>query len=243
MQLLQRFKGWDFATAAAEVDKVIGRVPAEASKPALDPAKRRDMLNRLWTGAALVTRDSPVMRYLSSRGLIPPSNIDVLRYAASCPVPGGGEAPALLAKVQAPDGSPATLHRTFLRADGLGKADMDQPRAVMPGEIPDGSAIRLSTYHHTRLGIAEGIETALAAAARFDMPVWAAINATMLAKWEPPQDVNEVTIFADNDDSLTGQAAAFVLGRRLRLRRRIAVRVEIPPAVGTDWADMMEAAE
>ena len=68
-----------------------------------------------------------------------------------------------------------TLHRTFLRPDGSGKAEMRSPRKLMPGTVPEGSAIRLGPVGAV-LGIAEGIETALAASMMFEMPVWSAIR-------------------------------------------------------------------
>lgn len=108
----------------------------------------------------------------------------------------------------------------------------------MPGKVPDGSAIRLCPPAE-RLGIAEGIETALAAARLFNMPVWAATNATMLAKWQPPDCAREIIVFGDADPAFGGQAAAYSLAHRLAVRDR-TVRVELPPQIGTDWADVLE---
>lgn len=112
---------------------------------------------------------------------------------------------------------------------------MDEPRAVMPGPIPDGAAIRLAS-HDDVLGIGEGIETSLKAGQRFGVPTWAAINATMLAKWIPPEGVKRVLIFGDNDAKFGGQMAAYTLAHRLAIRG-IEVQPEIPPQTNTDWAD------
>lgn len=105
----------------------------------------------------------------------------------------------------------------------------------MPGTVPNGSAVRLSDVSPV-MGIAEGIETALAASDRFELPVWAALNANLLAEWEPPFGVTEVAIFGDNDTNFTGQAAAYQLARRLA-RKNITASVHIPSQIGTDWAD------
>ena len=86
------------------------------------------------------------------------------------------------------------------------------------------------------LGIAEGIETALAASQRFGVPVWSATNAVLLEAWVPPQGVERVLIAGDNDASFTGQAAAFGLARRL-VQKGLAVEIRIPDQVGKDWAD------
>ncbi|MBB2965103.1 toprim domain-containing protein, partial [Methylobacterium sp. R2-1] len=91
-----------------------------------------------------------------------------------------------------------------------------------------------------RLGIAEGIETALAAARLFNMPVWAATNSTMLAKWQPPDCAREIVVFGDADPAFGGQAAAYALAHRLAVRDR-RVRVQLPPRIGSDWADVLSA--
>ncbi|WP_246102645.1 toprim domain-containing protein [Methylobacterium terricola] len=85
---------------------------------------------------------------------------------------------------------------------------------MIPGTIPAGAAIRLFD-HGPVLGIAEGVETALAAASLFGILCWAAINSTLLAKWEPPPNVETVIVFGDSDASFAGQAAAYALAHRL----------------------------
>ena len=114
---------------------------------------------------------------------------------------------------------------------------MTSPRKLMPGELPDGSAVRLSEFNGGIIGIAEGIETALSASALYQIPVWAAINAGNLAKWIPPEGTEEVAIFGDNDPKFAGQAAAYALARRLA-SKNTPVTVHIPPMPGTDWADV-----
>lgn len=232
--LLQRLKGWDFRTAAAEVDRVVGNVKAEPVKPSLSPERRRDMLNRLWLSGERVRPGDPVHSYLDRRGLPMPQNIDSIRYVQNCPVPeeSGGRW-AMVAMVSGPDGKPVTLHRTFLGPNG--KADIAEPRALMPGDVPPGSAVRLSMHGET-LGIAEGIETALKAGERFGVPVWAVINSVMLAKWIAPEGVRRVLIFGDNDPEFGGQAATFALAHRLAVKG-IEVEPHIPVTTGLDWAD------
>ena len=233
--LLMRIRGWDFRTAAKEVDGVVGGVAVEATKPSLDDRQRVDMLNRLWRSGAPLQVGDPAHSYLASRVVMPNVLPSCLRFVPNAPVPGGGNLPALVALVYGPDGEPANIHRTFLGPNG--KADIPDPRAMMPGKHPEGSAVRLFPVHGEVLGIAEGIETAFAAAARFGVPVWAALNAGMLAKWNPPAGVNQVVVFGDCDASFTGQEAAFTLARRLTTRLRVKVEVRIPQKFGLDWAD------
>jgi putative DNA primase/helicase len=234
-EFLKRLKGWDFVTAAREVDRVVGNVQAEASTPASASDKdNRERMRRLWESATPLAPGDPAHLYLSGRVKLPSSPPKCLRYAARCPMPEGRFAPALLAQVLGPDGKAENIHRTSLHKPAEGER---RDRAVMPGNLPEGSAIRLFPVHGARLGIAEGIETALAAADRFGLPVWSAINSTLLAKWQPPSGVEEVVVFGDSDAAFGGQAAAYALAHRLATRCRLKVEVRIPQAIGLDWAD------
>lgn len=235
-EFLKRHKGWDFLMVAREVEKVLGHVSAEPPKPKVDPKQRVDMLNRLWVGSVALSGDDLASRYLAGRGVLPARSPSCLRFHERCPVPfGGGFLPAMLAMVSLPNGDAVNIHRTFLGPNG--KADIDKPRAMMPGELPEGSAVRLYPLHGERLGIAEGIETAIAAAKRFKIPVWAALNSTLLEKWTPPAGVTEVMIFGDNDPAFGGQSAAYSLAHRLSTRLRMIADVRIPATAGKDWAD------
>ena len=233
--LLMKVNGWDFATAAARVDEIVGNVVAEPIRIGMDRRARAEMLDRLWSGATQLAPGDPAYAYLSGRLPLPNLLPSCLRFSARCPSPDRTQRPAMLALVQRPDGEAANIHRTFLGPNG--KADMNNPRAMMPGEIPPGSAVRLFPDYGERIGIAEGIETALAAAAKFDLPVWSATNANMLAKWVPPAQVGEVWIFGDNDAKFGGQAAAFTLAHRLAARSGLRVKVQVPGEIGHDWAD------
>lgn len=235
--LLMGLRGWDFATAAKRVDEVAGNVESEPAKKQIDPIARAGMLNRLWTGSTKLQACDPAFAYLVGRVQLPKVLPNCLRFAAQCPSPDRIERPALLALVQRPDGEAANIHRTFLGPRG--KADMDDPRAMMPGDIPEGSAVRLFPVHGECLGIAEGIETAFAAAAKFGVPVWSAINTTMLTKWTPPPQVREVWVFGDNDAKFGGQAAAFRLAHKLTARFGLRVQVHVPDETGHDWADRL----
>lgn len=236
--LLIGVNGWDFATAARRVDEIVGNVDPEPVKRGMSKDQRAEMLNRLWASGTKIEQGDPAFAYLSGRVKLPKALPGTLRYVRACPAPDSVKWPALIALVQAPDGSAANIHRTFLDPAGRGKANISTPRAMMPGDIPAGSAVRLFPVHGERLGIAEGIETAFAAAARFNVPVWSAINATMLAKWEPPQGVSEVLIFGDNDPKFGGQAAAFALAHRLAGKFNLKVQIHIPEQPGLDWADI-----
>ena len=105
-----------------------------------------------------------------------------------------------------------------------------------------GGSIRLFAAGPT-LGVAEGIETALAVHLRTGMPVWSALSAGLLARLEPPAETSLVVVWADRDRSGAGEEAAMTLRERLQ-RQGISVAMHLPPgpiparAKGIDWADV-----
>ena len=235
--LVMAANGLQFRDAATRIEGLVGTAPRQQPKPEQSDRDQREAMNRLWRSSRAVQSDDPVALYLKRRvGLVsfPP----VLRTATATPYHGDGVSlhPAMIAMVSGPDGAPATLHRTYLSADGA-KADVESPRRLMPGQIPKGSSVRLFD-EATELGVAEGIETAFAAASLFGVPTWAALTAGLMTDWSPPETVSSIVIFGDCDASFTGQSAAFALARRLTAKG-LTVRVEIPDQVGTDWADVL----
>ena len=234
--LVMQKHGWDFRQAAKQIETIIGSAPANVPKPGRSDRDKRDAMNKLWRLSKAVDADDPVGRYLYRRvGLTSfPSCLRTaydLRYQSDYP----SFHPAMIAMVTAPDGAPSSLHRTYLTADGR-KASVDEPRRMMPGTIAKGSAVRLAPPMDV-LGIAEGIETALSASALFAVPCWAAVNAGMLAAWQPPPEVKRILIFGDNDPGYAGQAAAYALARRLG-SDKYAVEVHVPADPGADWNDV-----
>lgn len=59
-----------------------------------------------------------------------------------------------------------------------------------------------------------------------------------MEKFKPVETIKKVTIFADNDKSYTGQKSAFILANKLVVQG-VAVDVELPPAIDTDFADLL----
>lgn len=180
-----------------------------------------------------------VDRYLASRNLNELVYPKALRFAEKLADGEGGVRPRMIAAVGR-YGVPKldTIHRTFLRPDGLAKAEMASPRKLMPGPVPDGACVMLSEWTESGpLGIAEGIETAMAASALFSIPVWAAISSSMMKKWLPPPGCEEIVVFGDHDPKFGGQAAAYHRANRLAAKNLPVGQVLSPDLSGEDWAD------
>jgi putative DNA primase/helicase len=101
--------------------------------------------------------------------------------------------PAMVCMIAGPNGRAANLHCTFLTSDGR-KAEAEPVKRVMRGPLPEGAAVRLGKAQKM-MGVAEGIETAMAASILHKMiPVWATVNGTMLGKWSPPPEAEMIFI-------------------------------------------------
>jgi putative DNA primase/helicase len=240
--LVMKSLNLEFRPALDRVREVLGMARPEPIKAEMREDERRDLLRKLWRSSHPVTPGDDVDRYLTARGVGRVAYPKQLRTCQSCWFSGREYHPAMVAVVSDPDGKRVTLHRTYL-AEGR-KLDVPEPRRLMPGKIPQGSAIRLAEPG-PRLGIAEGIETALAASDRFGLPVWAALNTTMLSQWEPPPGVEEVVVFGDFDGNFAGQKAAYTLAHRLAVRKdgpTVSVQLpghDISVQPDTDWADLV----
>ena len=236
--LAMKFSGKTYPEIASEIDRMLGNQKFDSDKPKAEMSEdqRKAALREVAAKTVKIERGCLADLYLTARGCGEFQYFKSLRFAPQLRDGEGGIRPALVATVQDAEGNNVTLHRTFLRPDGLAKAEMACPRKLMPGTIPKGSAVRLSDYTGGPLGIAEGIETALSAMRLYDLPVWAALNANMLANWQPPEGCTDVAIFGDNDPKFAGQAAAYALASRLALAG-IDVTVHIPKVIGADWND------
>lgn len=236
LQLAVRWFKGDFKVAARAIESALGEVEApKVSKP--PPWRQRAQMRSLWRSARRLREDGPDGIYLRSRGLafVAPS---CLRFSMDAPYDGKRLHPAILAAVLSAQGKPVNIHRLFITSHGT-KTDLVPARKMMPGQVPAGSAIRLFKALGPELGVAEGVETALACAELFGIPVWSVMDAGNMAKFVPPEGVTSLVIFADNDTSYTGQAVAYALARHTVSHAKIDARVELAPDVGTDWNDQL----
>lgn len=198
---------------------------------------------RLQAESRPVEPDDPVALYLARRGFadlwpLPP----MLRHHPALPYWDHdghdlGRHPAMVAPMVAPDGRIVAWHRTYLTADGC-KADLPTIKKLTGTSGPvHGACVPLHRPKRGAIGIAEGIETALAAWCIAGVPTVAAYCSANLAAWVWPAGLRHLVIFADNDGNGAGQRAAAELESRA-LAAGIMTRIEAPSSTGADWCDV-----
>ena len=233
VNLAMRVTGKSFVQVFKDIAAFTGEQMSLGRKDQSEENRQRAAIKKVWEAAHKPKSGGVVQTYLKNRlGLVWASN--AIREVR------GKQHWVMVSKICGSDDTAQNVHLTYLTDDGH-KADVTPNRRIMSGPLPDGSAIRLAPADE-HMGIAEGIETAIAASVLFGMPVWAAVNAQNLAKWKPPVITRSVTVFADNDESFTGHAAAYTLAKRLTLQHGMKVQVLLPPVAGQDWADVLAQA-
>jgi hypothetical protein len=188
----------------------------------------------LWAQGRAIS-DTSADKYLRSRGLLPPAG-DVFRFHPACPRE-RERLPAMLAiMTDAVTNQPVGIHRTFLRADGLGKIEHGKQKMMLGG----AGVMRLAPDDEITLGlgICEGIETGLALMQRAGWgAVWAAGSAGGIARFPVLAGIESLSIFPDCDDSGVSAKASEQCAARWREAGR-EVQVVSPPA-GADWLDAL----
>ncbi len=204
---------FDEAARIAGMDRPTPR-PAPRPKPDHSPEVAR-LVDGAQPLSGTVGED-----YLRARGLTDPRCPDLLFHPDLPDFDTRRGWPGLIALPRLADGTRAPgIHRTFLLDDGSAKGPSGKK---MLGSMADAAVRLFAMPEDGHLGIAEGIETALAAHALFGTAVWAAQSADGLARFRWPEGTTRVTIYADAGDA--GRQAAATLSDRLN-------RADIPNAI------------
>jgi hypothetical protein len=194
--------------------------------------KRAAQAKRLWQEAQPIA-GTVAEAYLRGRGItceLPRT----LRFHGACwHGPTAKRYPALVAAVQGA-GLPA-VHRTYLRADGSGKAAIDPDKMMLGGT--QGGAVRLSDGP-SRLVVTEGIETGLSLlCGLLDGPatLWAALSTSGLRGLHLPTQPGRLTIATDGD--APGREAGHALAERAHaLGWQVGI---LDPGTGRDFNDIL----
>lgn len=208
--------------------------PARAVRSDEAPSEN---VQRLWREAACLT-GSPAERYLAQRWIVAGS--PDLRFLARTPLGPKGAVrflPALVAAV-CNDLGILALHRTFLDAKTGKIAKFDGPKRAL-GSLGRG-AVRLHGPRGGKLGLAEGIETALSAKQLTGIPCWATLGTERFGLVAIPESVTEVHLFIDHD---AGGAQAEARARAAYAREGRTILTHRPPQPGTDFNDVLVAGQ
>ncbi len=230
-------------TRAQRIDLARQVMAATVEREALQRQKWAENARRnsqLWGECVPLAIHDPCHRYLTQRGLgqelrFPPC----LRLHQALPYWDAGEKlgpfPAMVASIVDPSGRLVALHRTYLTADGR-KANVPTPKKVTGASgLMAGASIPLHEPTGGVIGIAEGIETALATHFASGIHTVAAYCAGNMASYVWPQSVKRIVVFADADRA--GVDAAQKLKIRA-MQSGLSAVVLSPTTPGTDWCDV-----
>ena len=179
---------------------------------------------RIWQSTSRIMGEQ-ALSYFSARG-IPPGLVQEASAAGSV-LRWRARHSEVVARVTDAGGRGIGLHRTML--------DRKERRAH--GTLK-GGAIRLFTEEPgERLGVAEGIETALAFRVLHpELVTWSLISAQGITGFDPPANVREVIVACDFD------GAGITAYERLKSRLDIPVRLVLPGGetfYRKDWNDIL----
>jgi len=228
----------DILTAAGIAPGTI--TPPDPARLAQCDAKRRAYAAKRATQARAIWQEAQPIAgtiaetYLHGRGIACPLPATLRFHPEMWHGSTARRIPALVALVAGGDGF--AVHRTYLRADGSGKASVDPPKAMLGPVV--GGAVRLIDGSGP-LVVAEGIETALSLACgllRSPATIWAALSTSGIRGLHLPPRPGRLTIAPDGDDP--GRAAAHALAERAHALGWAVSLLSAPE--GRDWNDILQ---
>lgn len=237
-----------------------------------DLDKRRKLLRQVWKSSLSLTDiNSETARiYLMKRGLdLNKLDLGMLsKTMRFVPLLGFyhnnkfyGSFPAIVTLISYPDGTAASIHRTYLDKKGnklnltIDNESID-PKKMMARcseRTLSGGVIRLGEATET-IHLAEGIETTLSISQAKNVNVWCSVNAALLGSFEPPKETKRIFVWGDKDrtkvDPRTGRKSNAGLDSAMKLAERMESRnisvVSLFPNMaipenqkGVDWNDVL----
>lgn len=244
--LASKFLNKSFADVCAEIEKIMGKgVPEMTTWDKTIGTAEKNSVNKIWKDSIPLVVGDPVCSYLARRGLSKATK--TLRFNKGVFDGSTGKRhPSMIAPIHDCLDKMIGIHITHLeKVDGWWikstkvKAPKKQRKLVT---TISGGSIRMFKMDANNLGIAEGIETALAVREMYGVPCWSVMNATGMEKFHLPLPKPlRLTIYADRDVNFTGLKSAFILANRLVVKDHFAiVSVERPMCLG-DFLDELNA--
>lgn len=217
--------------------------------------RRREFATSIWMEARPIGGTPPETYLARARAIDIPGDIysgSSIRFHPACPFRlNSGEVvrlPAMVAAMTSIECNVFTgISRTALLPDGSGKAKVrglpDDGRMMLGSS--KSAVVRLTPDEDMTigLGLAEGIETAMSVMGFGFSPLWATLSAGTLKSLPVLGGVEALTIFADNDASGTGMAAAWACAERWNAAGHECT-IWTPPSLhgdagkGTDFNDL-----
>ncbi|NDY74255.1 hypothetical protein DO021_20505 [Desulfobacter hydrogenophilus] len=253
--LLMWLRSWKFKKVLSEVSKCLDTLDVPERSIEWDHKEKSEKRKTVNSHAqeriniTLAKADfccDRVRKYLKSRGLS--GNTKDLLYHESVKYYEKSDKSekylgAMIAQVVNSEDQVISLHYTYLSYDHPGKADVESPKkfakSPMKG-ILNGAAIILGEISET-MGVAEGIETALAVQETMGGSMLI-MPANLQKNMYIPEATETIEIWADNDRSGAGEKAADELAGRL-LDEGKKVFFMMPPKKGEDWLDVLNDPE
>lgn len=262
IDMLMWVNDWPFTKVYDELEAWLGEKPdhylvhrKKEKTPRLDEKNLRRWLNKIWQEALpLDHKDAfPARAYFDNRQIKKAAlasgdlkfhpEINYTDYQRRFL----GKFAAVLSLVRNNRGCPVAIFRTYLSDEGF-KLNLGEPNVAKKStpaiDRYPGRQVRLFAPSEGVLGVAEGLETALAVYQAKQFPVWPMLSSTNLQQFVPPDGVHTVLNFVDKDRSQAGEKSAAILRKKLKAKGTRVVDL-LPPAPileadkGVDWADQL----
>jgi putative DNA primase/helicase len=242
------------------------RLQNDATSTAADERRLRERAMQIWEQSSELRLGDPGDLYLRRRCITPVGSCwshELHRHPRVWHSETKRHYDALVAPVRNVANGFIALMRIYVMPDGRRADDPSLPRELRVIQAKKaigsvrGGAVRLGLDSNAdTLGIAEGIESALALSMRLQLPCWSTISSGGMKNLQLPKDIRRVIIGPDIGDpggkngrgKHEGMKAAIALRERLLAEakkdgRRLVVELKVPPVNERgDWADWAKQA-